>query len=439
MSDVTQPRRLPLPPTSGGQPDPEGTRAWVTEHLGDLVTDSTPSRPRARGGQQAADAALAAFEVRGYAERRNEVWPPHRRGASGLSPWVRHGLLTLQVLWDHVADAPAEDRSRFRDELLWQEYARHLYARLGRATGESLRFEVTARDPATAGPQGWAAEGPACVRLGLEELGESGWLPNQVRMWMASWWVHWGGGGWRDGEDWMFRQLLDGSRAANRLGWQWVAGSATGSPWVMGRAHVERRAPGLCDGCVCHHDCPFETEVVVSSEPPPREPPDPRLGPLGAAAMAMGSEGSAEPSLGTRGDPPTMVWLTAESLGDDDPALCAHPDLPAVFVFDAPLLATLRLSAARMVFVAETLADLATRREVQVWRGDPVEVLAEELVAVTEAPVPGFVTRAASIQPVARHPWPWLVHPRGAPLRSFSAWRRSLPPDVGSGRGRPQH
>jgi len=36
------------------------------------------------------------------------------------------------------------------------------------------------------------------------------------------------------------------------------------------------------------------------------------------------------------------VWLTAESLGDADPALAAHADLPAVFVFDEPLLARLR-------------------------------------------------------------------------------------------------
>ncbi|MEM1249476.1 MAG: deoxyribodipyrimidine photolyase, partial [Acidobacteriota bacterium] len=50
----------------------------------------------------AADAALAAFDVRGYAARRNEVLPRSRRGASALSPYIRHGLLTLPRAWDAV-------------------------------------------------------------------------------------------------------------------------------------------------------------------------------------------------------------------------------------------------------------------------------------------------------------------------------------------------
>ena len=54
---------------------------------------------------------------------------------------------------------------------------------------------------------------------------------------------------------------------------------------------------------------------------------------------------------------PDAVWLTAESLGDDDPALAAHPDLPVVFVLDRPLLTRLRLSAKRLVFLVDRLAD----------------------------------------------------------------------------------
>jgi deoxyribodipyrimidine photo-lyase len=119
------------------------------------------------------------------------------------------------------------------------------------------------------------------------------------------------------------------------------------------------------------------------------------------------------------------VWLTAESLGDDDEALASHPDLPAVFVFDAPLLATLRLSGKRLVFLVETLADLAARRDVEVAVGDPVDVLAGVPLAVTAAPVPGFRRRADALEVVARHPWPWLVPPHAGPVTSFSAWRRA--------------
>ena len=72
---------------------------------------------------------------------------------------------------------------------------------------------------------------------------------------------------------------------------------------------------------------------------------------------------------------PSAVWLTAESLGARDPALASHPDLPVVFVFDEPLLASLQLSSKRLVFLTETLAEIAAERDLELWLGDPVDVL----------------------------------------------------------------
>ena len=120
-----------------------------------------------------------------------------------------------------------------------------------------------------------------------------------------------------------------------------------------------------------------------------------------------------------------MVWLTAESLGDDDPALAANPELPVVFVFDEPLLDRLRLSGKRLVFLAETLADLADRRNVEVHLGSPGEVLVDRSPAVTFAPVPGFRRLSRKIDIAELHPFPWLRRPRGGSVASFSQWLRS--------------
>jgi len=421
------PRRLPTPPPPATEgPDPTVT-AWVAAHLGDLC-DGGPAAvaasPRFRGGQRAADAALAALDLRGYASDRNEVWPAARRGATGLSPWIRHGLLPLPRVWAAAADAPARDREKFRDELLWQEYARHVQARLGPRLRDGLRHELLPGLPPGADP--WhedRAAGMACLDLVLGELNEDGWLPNQARMWIASHWAVRAGAAWREGEDALFRRLLDGSRAANRLGWQWTVGTGTGRPYGFSRWQVEKRAPGLCGTCDLAASCPIEDwpeDPPLSAVPPDprlRDDPDP-----GATAGPAGVERHGD-------DDPTTVWLTAESLGDDDPALAAHPDLPVVFVFDAPLLARLRLDGRRLVFLAEALGDLATRREVEVWRGDVVATLAADgaaggrSLAVTHAPVPGFRRRAAAVPVAVRHPWPWLRRPDGGRIGSFSAWR----------------
>lgn len=405
------PSPLPLPPAR----DIDAAEAFVRTHLGDLVSDEVVASPRFRGGQIAADAVLAALDVTGYAGRRNEVWPADRRGASAVSPYVRHGLIQLPTLWDVVRDAPAGDRRKYRDELLWQEYARHLYARLGPALGRGLRREVVGQ-PWEPGPIG-AVWDPAmaCLDVTTEELTTDGYLVNQTRMWLASHWAVREGIDWRAGEQAFFTHLLDGSRAANRAGWQWTVGTATSRTYGFSRSQVERRAPGLCATCPLQTRCP----IADWPEDPPSGPVDehPRLRRDEDPARTAGPD---RPQVTA---PPEVVWLTAESLGDDDPALQAHPDLPVVFVFDAPLLARLQLSGKRLVFLTECLADLAERREVTVVRGDPIELLAGRALAVTHAPVPGFARRADALEVTARHPWPWLVRPHGRSAASFSAWR----------------
>ena len=47
-------------------------------------------------------------------------------------------------------------------------------------------------------------------------------------------------------------------------------------------------------------------------------------------------------------------------------------------------------------------------------------------LAATRAPVPGFADRSARLDVTELHPWLWLVRPREAPLRSFSAWRKAV-------------
>ncbi|MDX1690437.1 MAG: FAD-binding domain-containing protein [Acidimicrobiia bacterium] len=398
---------LPVP-----EPGPHAAVAWTERHLADVLVDRVAPSPAFRGGQVAADAALDGFDLAGYARDRNEVLPRSGRGASRLSPYIRHGLLSLPAVWDAVADGPGGDVRKFRDELLWQEYARHVYARLGHRTARGLRGE-----PRSEGSGEPWDRSMACVDASLAELETEGWLVNQARMWLASEWTVRHGADWRHGEDHFYRHLLDGSRAANRLGWQWTVGAATRRPYGFSRRQVERRAPELCRRCGLRDDCPVEDWpddrdlLAVRTPTGLLADPDPEA-----------TAGPSEPS--TTGSP-EAVWITAESMGDDDPALAAHPDLPAVFVFDLPLLERLRLSSKRLVFLVETLADLATRRPLEVHGGAPTDLLGGRPLAATAAPVPGWRRIAAAVDVAAVHPWPWLVPPHGGRATSFSAWRKA--------------
>ncbi|CAN5596738.1 hypothetical protein BH10ACT1_BH10ACT1_17610 [soil metagenome] len=393
-------------------PEPGDEVHWVGRHLGNLCLEEPQRSGRFVGTQAAADAALAAFDLAGYARRRNEVLPEERRGASGLSPWIRHGLLTLPRVWAAL-DGPAPDRRKFRDELRWQEYARHLYARLGTHTGEALRRTPTAGSAADTDP--WDRS-MRCVEVNLDELERDGWMVNQTRMWLASQWSVRHGADWREGEDRFFTHLLDGSRAANRLGWQWTVGTATSKAYGFSQRQVRRRAPGLCETCPHQDDCPIrawpDQPAFTPSEADPRMRRDPDV------------ERTAGPEQVESRSTPEVVWLTAESLGDDDPALVAHPELPATFVFDLALLRRLRLSSKRLVFLVDRLAELGTQRELEVHLGDPVHVLAARPLAATFTPVPGWRRRALALDLAEVHPWPWLERPRAGSIASFSAWSR---------------
>jgi deoxyribodipyrimidine photo-lyase len=385
---------------------------WVERHLGHLVCDPVAeSRPARRGGQRAADAALAALDVTGYAKRRSQVDPPRSRGATVLSPYIRHGLITLAEAADAVRDAPAADRRKFVDELWWQEYTRHLYARVGARNRGPLRRGPTVGSPRWPSP---IDDDMVCVSAVRDELEQTGWLVNQTRMWLASHWSVRAGHDWREGEDWMFRHLLDGSRAANRYGWQWSIGSMTSESYGFSRWQVERRAPSWCATCPLAAACPIEDWPSASAGDA-----------LDDALLRSGADLAGPEHAEVFGDP-AEVWLTAESIGARDPALVAWSDLPAVFVFDEPLLALLRLSAKRLVFITETLAELAEHREVRVLLGDPVQELRGVLLASTFAPVPGYASRASRLDVVATSPYPWTTRPDGGDLRSHSTWIRRV-------------
>jgi deoxyribodipyrimidine photo-lyase len=275
---------------------------------------------------------------------------------------------------------------------------------------ENLRFEQIWDAPG----DGWP-KGMACIDAVVHELETDGWLVNQTRMWLASHWTVRNKAGWLHGQERMYRELLDGSRAANLLGWQWTVGTGTGKPYGFARWQVEKRAPGLCFKCSLKKSCPIESfpseEVLDEAEFEPLLVSDsnPTL--------------TAGPLVVERKSAPEFVLLTIDSLGDEDPALVANPDLPVVFVFNEVALRKLQLAAKRIYFYLETLQDLSLRRDLRVYLGDPYEFASSTAVAVTYAPVPSF----AKFGSVAElHPFPWLKLPHGKSVRSYSAWQKHI-------------
>lgn len=83
-----------------------------------------------------------------------------------------------------------------------------------------------------------------------------------------------------------------------------------------------------------------------------------------------------------------ILWIHGEALGPANPALLAHPDRPAVFVFDSELIEASGLSLKRLGFLYECLLELP----VTIRSGN---VAAEVLAFAARHGADGVVTTAA--------------------------------------------
>ena len=130
-----------------------------------------------------------------------------------------------------------------------------------------------------------------------------------------------------------------------------------------------------------------------------------------------------------------VLWIHDEALGPTNPALVAHREAPALFVFDRELIETQRLSLKRLGFLYESLLELP----VTLRHGD----VAQEVLSFASRHGADGVVTSAGVDPrfgllreqIAAHlpvqvlePEPFVVLPEPVDLRRFSRyWRRAEP------------
>lgn len=236
--------------------------------------------------------ALAQFVPhagRDYARDRNHDLGPARANVSGLSPYLRHRLLTehevvASVLQTHSLAAS----EKFVQEVFWRtcwkgwlEQNPEVWRRYRRDVVELGGSDA----PATSGYRE-AVEG----RTGIDamdawtrELIDTGYLHNHTRMWFASIWIFTLELPWQLGADFFYRHLLDGDAASNTLSWRWVAGLQTaGKTYLATASNIARYTEGrfspsgLATSARALDDQPLPPRAAIAPEQP--APTGKRLG-----------------------------------------------------------------------------------------------------------------------------------------------------------------
>ena len=227
-------------------------------------------------GEAGAQARLGAFVAERIGQYRGGRDVPGVDSTSRLSPYFAFGELSPRQVWH--AGAACE---KFRDEVLWREFAAHLLWHHPALPEAPLRGEFAAMpwrdDPA--GLRAWqqGRTGVPIVDAGMRQLWQTGWMHNRVRMIVASFLVKHLLVPWQAGEAWFWDTLVDADLAQNAASWQWVAGCGADAapyfrvfnPVLQGRkfdpdgAYVRRFVPELArlPESVIH--APWEAPALV--------------------------------------------------------------------------------------------------------------------------------------------------------------------------------
>ncbi len=240
----------------------EARRAYLSDAFGAVLAeadeDTVPAHP---GGRAEGLRRLQAINPGQYARTRNFL----DGAVTQLSPYIRHGLITLAEARDHALSvASADTAEKLIKELAWRDYWLRVLDQIGegvRTSREAWKTGWTEQDYDPVLPEDIAEgrTGLACIDGFVETLRRTGYLHNHARMYVASYVVHTRRVHWLAGADWMVGHLIDGDLASNHLSWQWVASTFGSKPYIWNRDNLERYTRGqYCQGCPAAQRCPFQ-------------------------------------------------------------------------------------------------------------------------------------------------------------------------------------
>ena len=174
---------------------------------------------------------FAAHHMRAYQTERNYMAVD---GTSRLSPYLRHGLISIRECARTAMEAEAHGSggaSTWLGELIWREfYAMILFHYPHTATQEMQEqyrhikwsYDQTHLEAFQQGKTGFPI-----VDAALRELLETGYMHNRARMIVASFMTKDLLLDWRAGEEHFAQYLMDYELSSNVGGWQWAASTGT--------------------------------------------------------------------------------------------------------------------------------------------------------------------------------------------------------------------
>ncbi len=241
----------------------------MAEYLRQLTPGATSDDQLASvsATQEALTQILNAVDPAGYARSRNFL----NGKVTRLSPYIRHGLVTI----NHVRNLALSRVTRKADaEKLVQELAWRAYWR--KVQGQHPEWLWTDIEPYKTGylAQDYAdhldddidagTTGVAAIDDIIHTLKTEGYLHNHLRMYLASYIVHWRRIKWQAGARFMLSHLIDADHASNNLSWQWIASTYSSKPYIFNLENMQKYC-GDHINTIARHNIPLDAGYDVLS------------------------------------------------------------------------------------------------------------------------------------------------------------------------------
>jgi deoxyribodipyrimidine photo-lyase len=202
--------------------------------------------------------ATSLLETIGYVPPEDPLWPVHpaavraqlegfvaekmarystgrdqlaQRGTSRLSPYLRHGLISIRALMRAAQDQAGSER--WISELCWREFYISILYHFPEVQTHELQAQYRhGAIPWNRSPEAVAAlhegrTGYPVIDAAIQELLQTGWMHNRARMIVAAFFTKDLLLDWRIGEAFFAEHLMDYELASNNGGWQWAASTGT--------------------------------------------------------------------------------------------------------------------------------------------------------------------------------------------------------------------
>ncbi|MCG9879197.1 MAG: deoxyribodipyrimidine photolyase [Bacteroidia bacterium] len=178
-----------------------------------------------------------AINPKEYARSRNYL----TGAVTFLSPYISRGVISTKQVVERLVNNGHSvfDMEMLLKELAWRDYfqrvAQHksMDEDIKQAQGKCSHHQMPAAILE-------ASTGIDAIDTAIQNLYETGYMHNHLRMYVASLTCNMGKAHWKMPSQWMYYHLLDADFASNTCSWQWVAGANSSKLYYANQENINK-------------------------------------------------------------------------------------------------------------------------------------------------------------------------------------------------------